>query len=242
MFRRSFSSVNAFEWSSGWTLRRPHPPSSPKPARLSRPSASLPSASDHPVTPCATCQRSSLLIAPPARRRLPRMAPVPIRFFTAPPSLSPRVYPQVPRLVADLHAALGRGVSTSEAKAWVRALDRLGEGLSREKLLEACLVRTWQGANLLFLFSWGRGFPEDFFGDCCAAPRKDLKKKKMYFHAIDHASLHQRGPACRRSFFSPVFQRSAAKRLVQRRWGWFCCVLGRLLPGFTPLCVSSSKR
>lgn len=43
--------------------------------------------------------------------------------------------------MADLHAALGRGVSTSEAKAWVRALDRLGEGLSREKLLEACLVR-----------------------------------------------------------------------------------------------------
>ncbi|CAM9480704.1 unnamed protein product [Pylaiella littoralis] len=46
---------------------------------------------------------------------------------------------KVPRLVADLHASLGRGVSTSEAKAWVLALDRLGEGLDREKLLEACL-------------------------------------------------------------------------------------------------------
>lgn len=47
---------------------------------------------------------------------------------------------QVPRLIADLHTALGRGVSTSEAKAWVRALDRLGEGLESEDLLEACLV------------------------------------------------------------------------------------------------------
>lgn len=43
-------------------------------------------------------------------------------------------------MVADIHASLGRGVSTSEAKAWVHALDRVGEGLDREKLLEACLV------------------------------------------------------------------------------------------------------
>lgn len=42
--------------------------------------------------------------------------------------------------MADLHASLGRGVSSSEAKAWVHALDRVGEGLDREKLLEACLV------------------------------------------------------------------------------------------------------
>lgn len=53
------------------------------------------------------------------------------------------MYPrrQEPRLVADLHSALGRRVSTGEAKAWVRALDRLGQGLDKEKLLDACLVR-----------------------------------------------------------------------------------------------------
>lgn len=48
---------------------------------------------------------------------------------------------KVPRLVADLNSTLGREVSISEAKAWVHALDRLGQGLDREKLLEACLVR-----------------------------------------------------------------------------------------------------
>jgi len=69
---------------------------------------------------------------------------LPIFFLTLPP--------QVPRLVADLHAALGRGVSTSEAKAWVRALDRLGEGLSREKLLEACLVRMFVCSRAPTLF------------------------------------------------------------------------------------------
>lgn len=31
-------------------------------------------------------------------------------------------------------------MSTAEAEAWVRELDRLGEGLDREMLLEACLV------------------------------------------------------------------------------------------------------
>ncbi|CAN0264272.1 unnamed protein product, partial [Ectocarpus sp. 12 AP-2014] len=49
------------------------------------------------------------------------------------------VIAKVPRLVADLHDALGRAVSTNEARAWVRALDRLGEGLDRDQLLEACL-------------------------------------------------------------------------------------------------------
>ncbi|CAM9739493.1 unnamed protein product, partial [Ectocarpus sp. 13 AM-2016] len=49
------------------------------------------------------------------------------------------VLAKVPRLVADLHDALGRAVSTNEARAWVRALDRLGEGLDRDQLLEACL-------------------------------------------------------------------------------------------------------
>ena len=61
--------------------------------------------------------------------------------------------------MADLNAALGRGVSTSEAKAWVRALDRLGKGLSREKLLEACLVREDH------LFGHPRGLL--LCGSCC---------------------------------------------------------------------------
>lgn len=34
----------------------------------------------------------------------------------------------------------GRGVSTAEAKAWLRELDRLGEGLDSRRLLTACLV------------------------------------------------------------------------------------------------------
>ncbi|CAM9562796.1 unnamed protein product, partial [Sphacelaria rigidula] len=52
----------------------------------------------------------------------------------------PEVMAKVPRLVADLHSALGRGVSTAEAKAWLRELDRLGEGLDSRRLLTACLV------------------------------------------------------------------------------------------------------
>ena len=42
--------------------------------------------------------------------------------------------------MADLRAALGRGMSTSEAKAWVQALDRLGEGLDGEEPRDSCLV------------------------------------------------------------------------------------------------------
>lgn len=45
-----------------------------------------------------------------------------------------------PRLDCALLVGIGRGVSTAEAKAWVRELDRLCEGLDRETLLEACLV------------------------------------------------------------------------------------------------------
>ena len=97
----------------------------------------------HPVipsSPFATRKRSRLpttyIVPPPVSGLwLPCRSAV-----TRSPSHLRVAAGQVPLLVADLHAALGRGVSTGEAKAWVRALDRLGEGLTREKLLEACLV------------------------------------------------------------------------------------------------------
>lgn len=58
-----------------------------------------------------------------------------------PPRLPPSFEDQVPPLDTGFNAALGRVVSTREAEAWVRALDRLEEGLDRGRLLETCLVR-----------------------------------------------------------------------------------------------------
>lgn len=49
---------------------------------------------------------------------------------------------QIPRVMADLRAALGRGrMTSSEAKAWVEELDRLGEGLGRDGLRKDYPVR-----------------------------------------------------------------------------------------------------